>query len=72
MVLVRIQEVLQTFCLNFQKMNRCHYLLEAVVIIPLFPHAGLICETNIQSLIFTFANFLYQLGTPAQSVDFRG
>ena len=30
--------VLQKFCLNFHKMNRCHYILEAFVIISLFPN----------------------------------
>ena len=25
-------------CLNFHKMNRCHYLMEAVVILPLIPN----------------------------------
>ena len=29
-------EFLQNFCLNFHKINRCHYLLEAVVSIPLY------------------------------------
>ena len=28
-------------CLNFHKINRCHYLLEARVIIPLFPNVEL-------------------------------
>ena len=29
---------LQKYCLNFHKMNRCHYLLEHVVVIPLYPN----------------------------------
>ena len=31
MVCVQIKGVLQKFCLNFHKMNRCHYFLEPVV-----------------------------------------
>ena len=34
----KIQGVLQKFCLNFHKMNRCLCLLEPVAIIPLFPN----------------------------------
>ena len=32
---------LAKICLNFHKMNRCYYLLEPVVIIPLFPNVYL-------------------------------
>ena len=30
--------VLLKFCLNFHKMNRCHYLLVSVIVILLFPN----------------------------------
>ena len=35
---VRIQGVLQSFCPNFHKPTRCHYLLEPIVTIPLDPN----------------------------------
>ena len=34
-------------CLNFNKMNRCHYLLVPVVVIPLFPN----CDSTLKYLI---------------------
>ena len=33
------RRVLQKFCLNFHKMNRCHYLLVLTSVIQLFPNA---------------------------------
>ena len=41
LVWVQIQGVLQTYCLNFHKTNRCQYLLVVVVKIPLFVNGGI-------------------------------
>ena len=43
---VQMQGVLQKNCLTFHKMNRCHYLLEPIVIIPMFPDVGMVIGWN--------------------------
>ena len=57
----RSKEFCKNYCLNFHKMNRYHYLLEPVVIIPLFPNVWFCgCDHFSHNIA---ENSFYKIGT---------